>query len=85
MFKNISTIAVFLMFVVPVTSQHHVNDLIAKGLTLHDNGKYKQAIDVFDKVLNEDENNPDVYYYRGNAKFELLNFTGAIEDYSNAI
>lgn len=67
------------------TAEHYNND----GLELYDLGKYKEAIELYDKAIDlENKGISDIdvcYYNRGRAYFKLENFDKAIGDYSQAI
>ena len=53
-----------------------------KGFEAGNNGNHKAAIEYFSKAIELDPNNAEAYFNRGNAKFNLSNYTGAFEDFS---
>ena len=60
-------------------------DFFDFGLTFHQQGEYKKAIDYYDKIIKYDPKDTSVYYNRGNAKYNLKDLEGAISDYDKAI
>ncbi|MDD2636557.1 MAG: tetratricopeptide repeat protein [Bacteroidales bacterium] len=48
-------------------------------------GKYIEAIENYDKAIENDADFADAYYNRGSAKREIENFEGAINDFSRCI
>ncbi len=59
-------------------AEHQVNTEIKKG-------KYKEAIKVFDKAINLDPNNANIYNSRGIAKSSLGQHADAIDDCNKAV
>ena len=53
-----------------------------KGLEAGNNGNHKAAIEYFSKAIELEPKYAEAYFNRGNAKFKLSNYTGAIEDFS---
>src|SRR5919106_6999875 len=47
------------------TNISSVSELIAKGDSLFNQGKYEEAITYFDKILALDPNDTDILYYKG--------------------
>ena len=60
-------------------------DFFYLGLTFHQQGEYKKAIDYYGKIIKYDPKDTSVYYNRGNAKYNLKDLEGAISDYDRAI
>jgi tetratricopeptide (TPR) repeat protein len=56
-----------------------------KGLKQFRKGNFEQAIEILNKEIEINSNNADAYYERGNAKNQLEDFYGALEDYNKAI
>ena len=48
-------------------------------------GKYKEAIENYDKAIELNPQYADAYYNRGNAELDLSKYKEAIEDYNKAI
>ncbi len=57
----------------------------AKGVEMAAEGNLKGAIEQFTKSIEIFEKNPDAYFYRGKAKWELKDFKGSEDDFSKAI
>ena len=45
-----------------VTDTH---DLMKKGTSFLEDGKYEEALDCFDKILGSNPNNPDIWNKKG--------------------
>lgn len=59
---------------------------LSKSTQDRDNsGKYREHIDDMNELLAINPQNPIAYYERGNAKFQLNDYHGAIADFSKAI
>ena len=56
-----------------------------KGIKLASSGDLKGAIAEFTKSIEVHERNPDAYFYRGKAKWELKDYAGAGVDFAKAI
>lgn len=55
------------------------------GNQSYQQGDYLQAIDSYDKCINLESQVSELYFLRGNAKAEMRNYAGAVEDYSLAL
>ena len=55
------------------------------GVELASKGDLNGAIEQFTKSIAIHQRNPDAYFYRGKAKWELKDYKGADEDFSQAI
>jgi len=70
---------------------YSAEDYFTQGKELYNQGKYREAILKFDKSLEIDSNNKEVWYFKGNALIELgkltdpNKFNEAIKCYDNAI
>lgn len=58
---------------------------IEKGLGFFNNGAYKEAINCFDKELELDKLNTELWYYKGISLFELKFVTKAIYCFEKAL
>ncbi len=58
---------------------------IQQGKILFEQGNYDAAIDIYNRLLNNQPNNTDVYYHRGLARYEIGDYQGAIADYTQVI
>ena len=56
-----------------------------KGLEFFYDGKYKEAIAIFDKLILEDSTQYDVYFFRGSSWFNLKEVNKALADFNKAI
>ena len=66
-------------------SQKENEALLNEAVNFFDAKKYKEAIAIFDKVLENDSKNPTVYYYRALCYDSLNDYENAILDYSSTI
>lgn len=82
--KNIILFLVFTFIAsFSVAAQNEkVETLLKKGVALHDKGKYKEAIDVYEQALEIDNNNAQVLYEMGLTYFTMKDYNKAIK-YSN--
>ena len=55
------------------------------GNQSYQQGDYLQAIDSYDKCINLEPQVSELYFLRGNAKAEMENYEGSIQDYSLAL
>lgn len=58
---------------------------LARGLVLHMQTKYADAVRDFSAAINLDGTVGDYFYYRGHAFYDMGNQENAISDYNNAI
>lgn len=64
----------------PVIAQKSkVEQHIAEGVKLHDNGEYKKAIDEYKKALKVDPKSPMVHYEMASSYFAMKDYKNAIE------
>ena len=56
-----------------------------KGMAYINRGKFMEALDAFNKVIEHDPNNAIAYNNRGGIKFEIKDFEGALADFNKAI
>lgn len=56
-----------------------------KGVEMASEGNMKGAIEQFTKSIEIFSKNPDAYFYRGKAKWELKDYKGSEEDFAQAI
>lgn len=61
------------------------DDMLSQAVNLYEAQKYKEAIDLFSKVLTATPNNATVYYYRAMSFDALSNYQKAIEDYKSTL
>ena len=68
----------FMLLPVFTFAQETVNDIINRGIVLHDEGKYKEAIAVYEEAIKTDNKNAKAYY-------EMAYSYSAFKDYPNTI
>ena len=66
----------------PLLSFSQANKLLRQGLKSTD---FNEQIDLFTKVIALEPKNLDAYFYRGLAKYNLEDYSGAILDYTKVI
>ncbi len=69
----------------PPTISIAVEEYIERGLVLVDGGRYEEAIQEFNKAIEIDPNNPEIYFYRGNTYADKGDSDKAIDDFTKAI
>ena len=57
----------------------------AEGIREFELGKYDQAIDSFNKAIQQNPKLVDAYHYRGQAYFQTQRFQNAIQDYDKVL
>ncbi|MFN4226563.1 MAG: tetratricopeptide repeat protein [Candidatus Ratteibacteria bacterium] len=77
----IFTISVLLIF----GKESNENELINKGIIYLKTGEYTKAIDIFERLSKISLENPDVYYYLGEAYFRKGKTDEAISNLQKAI
>ena len=60
-------------------------DYLAKAKTKMEKENYHEVISLCDKALEINENLPEAYDYRGNAKYEIGEYNGALADFDELI
>ncbi|MGE5944549.1 MAG: tetratricopeptide repeat protein [Flavobacteriales bacterium] len=73
-------ILIALMF--PLLSFSQANKLLRQGLKSTD---FNEQIDLFTQVIELEPKNLDAYFYRGLAKYNIEDYTGAVLDYTKVI
>jgi tetratricopeptide (TPR) repeat protein len=58
--------------------------MITIGLHLHDSGEYAMAISYYTKALQFDPSIASAYINRAHAKYQLMDYQGALNDYAQA-
>ena len=56
-----------------------------EGINYHEEGKYKEAVEYFDKAIELDNTQLKYYNARGISKNSLEEYEEAIKDYDKAI
>ena len=65
--------------------QHQLNVLIQQGLALHQQKKYKEALQIYDQILGIHPNHPEVLQLAGTIAVQMNFHQRAIELFSQAI
>lgn len=63
----------------------YTDAFVARGLVLHMQTSYPDAIRDFSMAIQQDPNEAEFYYYRGHAFYDNGDLDNAISDYNNAI
>lgn len=85
---SVSIIACSILFVTLFScgmSKEEKRKVSNKGIELFYAGKYEEAIAIFNKLLKDDSNNSEIFYYRGSSWFNLRDTDKAIKDFNQAI
>ena len=56
-----------------------------RGFSRSSVGQYKEAIEDYDKAIELNQNNKNIYSNRGNCKYDIQQYKEAIKDYDKAI
>ena len=68
-----------------VASDNPPADLISVGKRLIEQTSYEKAVETFDRVLENDNNNLEAYYGRGEAYYQLEDFNKAVKDFDKVL
>jgi tetratricopeptide (TPR) repeat protein len=60
-------------------------NMIKKGMSFLNDGKYEEALDCFEKILVTNPNNPDIWNKKGVALRSLGRYNEAIESFNKAL
>lgn len=60
-------------------------ELLKKGMSFLDDGKYEEALDCFEKILVSNPDNPDIWNKKGVALRSLGRYDEAIESFNKAL
>ncbi len=61
------------------------NDLMKKGTSFLEYGKYEDALDCFDKILASNPNNPDIWNKKGVTLRSMGRYDEAIECFNKSL
>lgn len=81
-FKNTIYFVIVLIF---FSCQNSEKNFLNEGKKLIKQNKPEQAIDYFNKVIQQNANNAEAFNLRGVAYFNLQDYTNSLQDYSKAI
>ena len=62
-----------------------VKELVATGRSLIENGKYEKALEIFEKALILDSENPELWNEKGVALRSLGRYEEAVECYTKSL
>ncbi len=82
MIKKILLLFPFLFF---LTNLFAEDDAILKARQLAQNGDYYKSLMEYTKILKEEKDDYLLFFERGNVKYELNNYNGAIGDYTSSL
>ena len=60
-------------------------EMLKKGVSFLEDGKYEEALDCFEKILASNPNNPDIWNKKGIALRSLGRYDEAIESFNRAL
>ena len=60
-------------------------EIMKKGISFLEEGKYEEALDCFDKILASNPNNPDIWNKKGVALRSLGRYDEAIKAFNKAL
>ncbi len=66
-------------------SDKETEKLLANAVSLYENQKYDEAVNIFSKIIKENPTNATVYYYRAMAYDSLKEYQKAIVDYTSTL
>ena len=66
-------------------SEEEQETCLKKGINFLDQGKYEEALQIFEMLLMEEPRNATLHYYRGNTLHKLNRYEEALESFRAAI
>lgn len=60
-------------------------DYMEIGAQKQREGNFRAALKSYDKAIQQDPDNAEAYYHRGNVRYDLKDYKGTIEDCSQAL
>ena len=60
-------------------------EIMKKGVSFLEDGKYEEALDCFEKILVSNPNDPDIWNKKGVALRSLGRYDEAIESFNKAL
>ena len=61
------------------------DSVFSEANTLYNNGKYAEAIDKYESILDSDQHSAELYFNLGNANYKLNNIAPSIYYYEKAL
>ena len=62
-----------------------VQEILKKGVSFLEDGKFEEALDCFEKILVSNPNDPDIWNKKGVALRSLGRYDEAIESFNKAL
>jgi tetratricopeptide (TPR) repeat protein len=63
----------------------NAHEIFKKGISFLEDGKYEEALDCFEKILESNPNNPDIWNKKGVALRSMGRYNEAIESFNKAL
>ena len=82
---NIKTLFIFFLLCSLVACKETNDDLISKANNFSAEKKYKEAIDIYSKIIHQNNKLQLPYYNRGIANFKLDKYPEALSDFEKVI
>jgi len=79
MIRNIALFTLFITFTLSAYPQASSDRLIRKGVSLHDKGKYKEAIDYYEQALKVNPNSMSAVYEMSLSYLYLKDYNNALK------
>ena len=61
------------------------HEILKKGMSFLENGKYEEALGCFEKILVSNPNDPDIWNKKGVALRSLGRYDEAVESFNKAL
>ncbi len=78
-------IVILFLLISGILSAQNANDLFENANTLYKEGKYQQAIEIYEQIENKKEVSSELYYNLGNAFYKLNKVASSIYNYEKAL
>ena len=65
--------------------QSNIDDLVSKGLSSLDDGKFDAALSFFEQALTLDDKNPDLWNHKGTALRSLGRYQEAMDCFNKSL
>jgi len=72
-------------FVLIMVSAGATEDMLSQADELYKQGKYEEALSLYENILSTNPNDVYALYAKGNCLYKMGDFLGAIESYQNAL
>lgn len=78
-------IVILFLLISGISSAQNANDLFENANTLYKEGKYQQAIEIYEQIESKKEVSSELYYNLGNAYYKLNKVAPSIYNYEKAL